>query len=62
MRETGVTSNTTAPIRCDLIGSDVCPEPSSDVLEQASAEASYGVASIWGKHGNPFLEDERNRP
>lgn len=62
MREAGVTSNTTAPIRCDLIGPDVCPEPSSEVLEQASVEASYGVANIWGKHGSPSPEDERNRP
>ncbi|CAD6593028.1 MAG: hypothetical protein ASARMPREDX12_006664 [Alectoria sarmentosa] len=47
MREAGVTTNTTAGIRCDLIGTDVCPEPSTEVLESASAEASYGVASIW---------------
>lgn len=52
MREAGVTSNTTEGIRCDLIGSDVCPEPSMHVFESASAEASYGVASIWGKHGS----------
>lgn len=47
MREAGVTSNTTEGVRCDLIGNDVCPEPSTEVLEDASAEASYGVASIW---------------
>lgn len=61
MREAGVTSNTTAPIRCDLIGSDVCPEPSTEVLEQANVEASYGVASIWGKHEILCLEDGRSR-
>lgn len=59
MRETGVTSNTTSPIRCDLIGTDVCPEPSSDVLEQAAAEASYGVASIWGKYEDYGFEMRR---
>ena len=60
MREAGVTSNTTAPIRCDLIGSDVCPEPSTEVLEQANVEASYGIASIWGKLRTLGLEHGRN--
>lgn len=47
MRQAGVTTNTTTSIRCDLIGPNTCPEPSIDVFESASAEASYGVASIW---------------
>lgn len=56
MREAGVTSNTTTGIRCDLIGTDACPEPSTDVLEAASAEVSYGVAGIWGKSAHEVLE------
>lgn len=60
MREAGVTTNTTAGIRCDLIGTDVCPEPSTEVLESASAEASYGVASIWGEHGRQELERKKS--
>ena len=59
MREAGIPSNATAPIRCDLIGPDECPEPSIDVLESASAEASYGVASIWGKHDNPVVRPKK---
>lgn len=59
MRQAGVTSNTTTGIRCDLIGFDVCPEPSTEVLESVSAEASYGVASIWGKHKNRDIEIEK---
>ena len=49
MREANVPSNATNPIRCDLIGADVCPEPSEEVLTNASAEVGYGVAAIWGK-------------
>ena len=55
MREAGVPSNATNPIRCDLIGTNVCPQPSTDLLEHASAEVSYGVASIWGKIGSQDL-------
>lgn len=55
MREAGVMSNTSTPIRCDLIGPNVCPEPSMDVFEHASAETSYAVASIWGKHRSQDL-------
>lgn len=60
MREAGVTSNTTEGVRCDLIGNDVCPEPSTEVLEDASAEASYGVASIWGKRDSKDLYCTKN--
>ena len=49
MREANVTNNATNPIRCDLIGPDVCPEPSDDVFANASAEVAYGVTAIWGE-------------
>ena len=61
MREAGVPSNVTNPIRCDLIGIDVCPEPSTDVLEHASAEVSYGVVGIWCKHESRDLSCEKER-
>ena len=48
MREANVTHNATEPIRCDLIGDNVCPEPTMDVFETATAEVSYGAAAIWG--------------
>lgn len=46
---TNLTTNLTAPIRCDLIGSEVCPQPTLDVAADVSAEVVYGVAAIWGK-------------
>ncbi len=52
MREANVTNNATNPIRCDLIGPDVCPEPSLDVFANVTAEVGYGVAAIWGKLGS----------
>ena len=57
MRLAALHSNFTDPIRCDLIGTDVCPTPSTlDVTANANVNISeilewdYGVASIWGKH------------
>lgn len=59
MREANVTSNSTTGIRCDLIGDDVCPEPTDDVAELDSAEVVYGTVSIWCKHeSRAFLYDE----
>ncbi len=52
MREANVTNNVTNPIRCDLIGADVCPAPSLDVFANVTAEVGYGVAAIWGKLGS----------
>ena len=60
MREANVTTNSTEGIRCDLIGPDTCPAPSTDVLEQASVEVAYGVVSIWGKQGSRGHEKEKN--
>lgn len=60
MRLANVTTNTTQPIRCDLIGPDVCPQPDVGVFEAASAEVSYGIASIWGKHRQPAPPCERH--
>ncbi len=61
MREAGVPSNVTNPIRCDLIGIDVCPEPNTYLLDHASAEASYGVIGIWCKHESQDLFCEKQR-
>lgn len=52
MRLAGLPSNASKPIRCDLIGSDVCPTPSVELLENVTAPVGYGVASIWGGHRN----------
>lgn len=49
MREANITTNLTTPIRCDLIGPDVCPQPTLDVSADVSAEVVYGAAAIWGK-------------
>ena len=53
MRLAGLPSNASKPIRCDLIGSDVCPTPTVELLENVTAPVGYGVASIWGGQRNP---------
>ena len=49
MRESNMTSNTTDPIRCDLIGPDLCPQPILDITANTPTEVIYGAAAIWGK-------------
>ena len=52
MRLAGLGVNVSKPIRCDLIGYNVCPMPTLEVFENVTAPVGYGVASIWGTHGN----------
>ena len=62
MREANVTTNTFAPIRCDLIGNDICPEPATDAFANISPEMSYGVLAIWGEHqSQDFLHNDHHR-
>ena len=52
MRLAGLPSSTSKPIRCDLIGFDVCPTLSEAFFENVTAPVGYGAASIWGGHRN----------
>ena len=52
MRLAGLGSNFSKPIRCDLIGPDVCPMPTVEDFENVNASVGYGVASIWGRPSN----------
>ena len=50
MRLAGLPDTHFEPIRCHLIGYDVCPIPSQELFENLTAPVGYGVASIWGRH------------
>ena len=52
MRLGGLGVNFSKPIRCDLIGDNVCPEPTLQVFENVTAPVGYGVASIWGMNSD----------
>ena len=49
MRLTGLPSSASKPIRCDVIGYDVCPTPTLDLFQGLTAPKGYGLASIWGR-------------
>ena len=49
MRLAGLPSSASKPIRCDVIGYDVCPTPTLELFDSLTAPKAYGVASIWGR-------------
>ena len=52
MRLAGLPDTHSEPIRCDLIGYDVCPFPTLELFQNLTAPVGYGVASIWGRHSS----------